>query len=238
MRFLILLLTIIFLSCSDDIDNPYFTVEKSPINVNYISVSNMEISISEPISILFNQRVYSPSIYENIECVSGQNRVNFSYKINRKSTGEDEIILYPINPYIPFVRYPCLIKKGIKNMYGLEMNREVMFDFKTNGDIYPQANFSEVKFKNIYPFLKSKCSICHNKNSNIDHSGFFLTNSIDESYQSVKSYIIEGNHQESLLIKKLIGIDIFGDKMPPNEQIPLYEIERISSWIYFGGNFE
>ncbi|MBN2694853.1 hypothetical protein JXR93_09345 [bacterium] len=246
-----IVISLFLLSCGEEIDNPYYKIENISIKINYISASNSEIPISEPIVITFNQRVYSSSIYQNIDCYSGSESVDFSYRLNRKSNGEDELTLFPYYPYIPFVRYRCFIKKEIKNIYGSSMEQDVMFDFKTNRLLYPNQEFLEVKYKDIYPYLKSKCSICHNKQSNNKNyiknnrlsfdkssSHFIVTNDSFETYESMKEYIVSGDHQESLLIKKLIGIGIQGDKMPPNEQIPLYEIERISSWIYFGGNFE
>ena len=44
--------------------------------------------------------------------------------------------------------------------------------------------------------------------------------------------------ENSYLINKLMGINFYGDKMPLNDLIPLYELEKIIGWIKTGAKYE
>ncbi len=241
MRFLFLFL-IIFYSCSDEINKPYEPFEQKKFYVENVFIGNI-LNLTDSITIKFNQKISTSSVYNNIVCISGKNQAYFYYSV-KKETDFDSIVISPQYRYIPLTKYNCVVKKELQNIYGVQMDDEYKFSFTTNNILYSDDKVfsTNYSFIHIYNFIQNNCKYCHNKENNLN---FDITKS--ELYELVVNtknnkfnsyYITPTNYKNSYLINKLIGINIEGNIMPPNNLLPLYQIEKIVGWIQNGGIYE
>ncbi len=241
MRFLFLFL-IIFYSCSDEINKPYDSFEQNLFQVKSVIVEDV-LNLTASITIKFNQKIATSSVYNNIVCISGKNQAYFYYSI-KKEDSFDSVTISPQYRFIPFTKYNCVIKKELQNIYGVQLDEEYKFSFTTNDVLYNDDKIfsSNYTFTHIYNFIQNNCKYCHNTENHLNFDVSknelydLLINGKNNKFNLY--YITPTNYKNSYLINKLIGINIEGNIMPSNNLLPLYQIEKIVGWIQNGGIYE
>ncbi len=237
------MLNLSIISCGEEINSKYREVKLAQLKIISFNLENQEIDITSNLEIKFNSQVSRSSLYKGVSCKSGDKKA-FIYLYKYSYDDGDLVKIIPFYPFIPYVKYTCTITQDVTNIYGEALDKEYKFSFKTNNQYFSKKTFNQnsYSYKNVYTFLQRRCSECHNKNHKLDFTKpkkelyKYLTE--NKNQETNKFYIIADDTENSYLINKLMGINFYGDKMPQNDLIPLYELEKIIGWIKTGAKYE
>ncbi len=231
------------ISCGEEINSKYREIKLPQLKIISFSRENQKIDITSNLEIKFNSKVSRSSLYKGISCKSGEKKA-FIYLYNYSYDDGDLVKLIPFYSFIPYVKYTCTITQNVTNIYGEPLDKKYQFSFRTGKTYFSNKTFNPASYSynNVYMFLQRRCSECHNQSNKPD----FTKNKEDlykyltenKNNKSNKFYVKADDSENSYLINKLMGIDFYGDKMPQNDLIPLYELEKIIGWIKTGAKYE
>jgi len=249
---LFFILNLSIISCGEEINSSYNKIELPQLTVTNITVNKELVTntiaeqqtfdITSNIEIKFNSSVSRSSLYKGISCKTGENKA-YVYLYVYKNEDGDLIKLIPYYPFIPYVRYSCKITQEVTNIYDEVLDKEYEFSFKTNANYYSEKTFNPnyYSYDNIYVLLQRRCSDCHNENHelNLKKDKKELYDYLTQTKSKDNKFYVKANDSEnSYLLNKLMGIDFYGDKMPTDQEVPLYELEKIIGWIRTGAEYE
>jgi len=240
---LFFILNISTISCGEEINSKYRTIQLPQLKITSFNLENQKIDITSNLEIKFNSKVSRKSLYKGISCVSGEKKA-FTYIYLYNYDDGDLVKIIPYYPFIPYVKYICTITTDVTNIYDDPIDKEYKFSFITSNQYYSDKEFNPkyYNYNATYQFLQRRCSDCHNENHKLNFKLSkkelykYLTK--NKNTESDKYYIKANDSENSYLMNKLMGINFYGDKMPSNDLLPLYELEKIIGWIRTGAKYE
>ena len=236
-----LILIIFLISCADDINYKYEKIVLPPLKVVSVKLENNMPDMTSYMDIEFNTKVSRSSVYRGISCSSGTKNA-FMYMYIRSENEKDTVRLMPFYPLVPYVLYTCKVSKEVTDILGKSISEEYIFKFKPSARYFSSREFNPDyhKFDNVYKFLQRRCTECHNDkhklNFKVSKSELYSV-LINEGYKG-RRYIVPFDIENSYLINKLMGVNFYGDKMPPDLKIPVFELEKTVGWVKLGAKYE
>ena len=216
----------ILFSCSNEINSPYRKLSLPDLEVLSVEGIDKVVNLDDEIKITFNTNLGVKTIYKSIKCKSGNNYASLTPRYAKKESG-DIVTLKPYYIYLPYVKYNCEISTELTDLYGVHLKKAYKFSFSTSNIIFKDKVFKKENyhFYTVRGIINSKCIYCHNEKHKLN----FKIDNLDELL--IQNYIIPNNARESYLIRKLLGIDFDGKKMPADGSLSIYQIEKFFGWI-------
>ena len=245
--YIFFILNLSMISCGEEVNSQYTKIILPQLKITKIEISNEKLDLTENLKIKFNSQVSRSSLYKGISCKTGSKNA-YVYMYLYKHDDGDLVKLIPYYPFIPYVKYICKRSTEVTNIYDEPIDKEYEFSFKTGDKYYSDKEFnpSYYSYDNVYQFLQRRCSDCHNESHILNfkqekqelYNYLTQTEPLGDESNNNKFYIVADDTDNSYLMNKLMGIDFYGDKMPVNQEIPLYELEKIIGWIRTGAKYE
>jgi len=184
------------------------------------------LSLDSKIEIKFNTSLGVKTISKAIKCSSGKEKAIFYYSYAKKEDG-DLVMLTPYYSLLPYLKYNCKISTDLTDLYGVHLENEYNFSFKTSDTIFSGKEFKKenYSFSLVKRVIDTKCSYCHNEDNDIN----FKISNLEEFL--IDNYVTPNSPRESFLVRKLLGINFNGKKMPLNGSLTIRDIDKFFGWI-------